>query len=186
MDNSTIRNSKQSSFLVPIDPPNPPLPGTQPQQDNMRVGQNNHQPSQAGSGNGHRKVAAPRSPSGPQVRHPEANKLLDEYFPSRFLKSDQFDIWGLKELIATIARAQEEEVYSPLSKSRSKKLVLYLRPKSGNVFPNGYLVSAKSDLDALISSTGALTLGDLPGKRIRVVTSKFRGTPVLRIDPSPA
>ena len=122
--------------------------------------------------------------SRPRTHPAAAGKRLGEYFPNRFLKSDQFDIWGLKELVATISRTKEEEVWTR-KEGKHKKLVLYLRDKFGNEFPNGYLIGNKTDCNSLESSTGTGLVPELPGKRIRIIKSKFRGDPVLRIDPSP-
>ena len=99
-------------------------------------------------------------------RVPNQGKLLDDYFPSRFLKAHDFFRWRVTEYLVTISRAVEEEV-TPRPGEKEWKLVLYFSTKDGEEYPRGYLVSAKADVDVL-RGMGVVAVRDLVGVRVLV------------------
>jgi len=121
----------------------------------------------------------------PASRTPAPSRTLDSYFPSRFLKVADFIAWKLTEIKPIIARVTEEEVQPEPDDVKEWKLVLYFTTKAGGELPKGYLVSNKTDKEALKAATGALAALDLVGKRIRVHVDTWRKKSVLRIDPAP-
>jgi hypothetical protein len=120
----------------------------------------------------------------PRTRPLDDSKPLDNLFPSRFLKPCNLLTWNVSRIAVTIDHLQEEEV-QPKPGQVEWKPVLYFRNKNGAVHPQGYLLSAKADKDALKTATGAQTIGALAGKRITIKLDEFRGRAVLRIDPAP-
>ena len=114
-------------------------------------------------------------------RVPNQGKLLDDYFPSRFLKAHDFFRWRVTEYLVTISRAVEEEV-TPRPGEKEWKLVLYFSTKDGEVYPRGYLVSAKADVDVL-RGMGVVAVRDLVGVRVLVCLDEWRGKSVLRLRP---
>lgn len=119
----------------------------------------------------------------PQTRFLDTGKTLDSLFPSRFLKVDNLVEWHVTEITVEIAKVQEEEV-QPRTGEKEWKPVFYFRTKSGAIYPQGYLLSAKADKDALKTACKAETVGDLIGKKIKIKIDNWRGKPVLRIDPA--
>jgi hypothetical protein len=120
----------------------------------------------------------------PKTRTIKNDRTLASLFPSRFLKPAQLIEWGITSILVTVARIQEEEV-QPRPNQTEWKPVLYFYNKNGDIHPQGYLLSAKVDADALQTSTGALTIEDLIGKKIGIELSEYRGKAVLRIDAQP-
>lgn len=120
----------------------------------------------------------------PKTRPLDNGKTLDSLFPARFLKVDHLASWNVTEVIVEIARVQEEEV-APRPGQNEWKPVFYFRNKTGQVHPQGYLLSARADKDALKTACDAETVGDLVGKKIKIKIDNWRGRPVLRIDPLP-
>jgi len=114
-------------------------------------------------------------------RVPNQGKLLDDYFPSRFLKAHDFFRWRVTEYLVTISRAVEEEV-TPRPGEKEWKLVLYFSTKDGEEYPRGYLVSAKADVDVL-RGMGVVAVRDLVGVRVLVCLDEWRGKSVLRLRP---
>ena len=121
----------------------------------------------------------------PKIRKIDASKPLDGLFPSRFLKPTHLIEWGVTEITVNVSHLQEEEV-QPRPNATEWKPVLYFLNKGGSVHPQGYLLSAKADKDALKTSTGAVTVGELEGKRIKIGLSEWKKKTVLRIHPQPA
>lgn len=121
----------------------------------------------------------------PQSRPLNPDMLIDDLFPARFLRVEQLLRWGRTEITVEIAYLQQEEV-EPRPGQKAFKPVLYFRTKNGEVHPQGYLLSAKADGEALKSATGATTIGELIGKRITIKQDAWRGKAVLRIDPRPS
>jgi hypothetical protein len=124
--------------------------------------------------------------SQPQTRPLGADKPLDDLFPNRFLKADDMLRWGKSILIVTIDHLQEEQVTPKPGQPAEWKPVLYFKTKAGSVHPQGYLLSAKVDKDALKAATGAQTIGQLAGKRIAIKIDEYKRSKVLRIDFHPA
>ena len=123
-----------------------------------------------------------------------ADELIDDLHPSRFLKvSDLLNRWKVRDLIVTISRMTREPTtpnpadIDPETKKPRVVVqpVLYFATRAGGEFPRGYLVSAKVDTESLKSATGARTVGELSGRKIRIVVGEHRRKAVLRIDPQP-
>ena len=126
--------------------------------------------------------------NAPRTRPIDPKRALDDLFPARFMKPTLLLRWNLTQLTATIVRIQEEEVKPKPTDPPEWKPVLYFQKKNGKngeIFPQGYLLSAKIDKDSLKTATGAQTLGELTGKRIVIKLDQYRGRSVLRIDPQP-
>jgi hypothetical protein len=122
----------------------------------------------------------------PITRDLNPDRTLDSLFPSRFLKPDTLIEWGKTTITVTIAGITEEEV-EPKPGRKEFKPVLYFKTKDGKTtHPQGYLLSAKADKDALKASTSATTVGELTGKLITIKQDTWRSKAVLRIDPAPA
>lgn len=119
----------------------------------------------------------------PKTRPADPTRALQSYFPSRFIKPADFNAWQKVQIEVTITRAQEEEV-QPKPGQTEWKLVLYFTAKDGKEYPRGYLVTCKADIENLQKSTGALTIADLPGKKIAITLAEWRGAAVLRISPA--
>lgn len=129
------------------------------------------------------------------------DELLDDLHPARFLQpSDLLDRWKVQNIDVTIAEfAREDTIPNPKDldpttadeknpKGKPRVVVqpvLYFKTKTGEVFPRGYLMSAKIDVESLKSATGAKTTGETIGKKIKIQIGQFRGSAVLRIDPKP-
>ena len=120
----------------------------------------------------------------PKTRPISDNRTIASLFPTRFLKAAQLLAWMVTEIIVTISRMVEEEV-SPKPNQIGWKPVLYFKTKDGSEYEKGYLLSAKVDTESLTASTGAQTIQELIGKKIRIKLAEFRGKSVLRIDPDP-
>ncbi|MCJ7700392.1 MAG: hypothetical protein MUO62_02310 [Anaerolineales bacterium] len=73
----------------------------------------------------------------------------------------------------------------PHSGQKEGKPVFYFKMKNGTTHPQGYLLSAKADKDALKTACQAETVGELLGKVIKIKIINWRGKPMLRIDPMP-
>lgn len=119
---------------------------------------------------------------------------LDDLHPSRFLKvTDLLDRWKVQSVIVTIARMTREETIPVLSdidpETKKPRIVLqpviYFQTKDGKEFPRGYLLSAGADVQSLKSATGAQTVGESIGKKIKIMIGEHRKKAVLRIDPNP-
>lgn len=113
------------------------------------------------------------------VRVPNNEKALGDYFPSRFLKPADLLNWRKTELEVTISRATEELV-EPRPGEKEWKLVLYFVTKQGQEYPRGYLVSAKADVETL-ADMGVEKVGDLKGVRVMIKMDQWRGKSVLRL-----
>jgi hypothetical protein len=120
----------------------------------------------------------------PKSRPINGARSLDDLFPTRFLKADQLLAWKVTEITVTILKIQEEEV-EPKPGQREWKPVIYFKSRDGKLYPQGYLLSAKVDKDALKSSTSATTIDQIIGKQITIRLADYRGRTVLRIDPTP-
>ncbi len=120
----------------------------------------------------------------PQTRPIKDNRTIDSLFPTRFLKAAQLLAWMVTEITVTISRIQEEEV-SPKPNQTSWKPVLYFKTKEGSEYDKGYLLSAKVDAESLTTATGAQTIEELIGRKIKIKLAEYRGKSVLRIDPDP-
>jgi hypothetical protein len=127
--------------------------------------------------------------------------LLDDLHPSRFLKvSDLLDRWHVQSITVTISRmTSEETIPNPKDLDETTRKprvvmqpVLYFFQKQKDPtatslieFPRGYLLSSRVDVESLKSATGAHTIGDLIGKRIKITVGEHKRAAVLRIDPAP-
>lgn len=120
----------------------------------------------------------------PKTRPIKNDRQINSLFPTRFLKPAQLLAWKVTEIIVTISRIVEEEVQPKLNQIEWKA-VLYFMSKNGSEHPQGYLLSAKVDAESLTTSTGAQSVGDIPGKQIKIKLDTFRHKSVLRIDPEP-
>jgi len=110
------------------------------------------------------------------------NMLLDDLKPARFLKPyDLTDRWKVAQLVITIAKITLEET-EPKPGEKELQPVLYFKTKSGETFPRGLLLGAKVNVQNLKAATGAKTLGETTGKKIRIILDTHRGKSVLRID----
>lgn len=123
-----------------------------------------------------------------------ASVLLDDLHPSRFLKvADLLDRWHVQSITVTISRMTSETTIpnpkdiDPETRKPREVLqpVLYFATKNGQEFPRGYLLSARADVESLKASTGAHTVGDLIGKKIKITIGEHKRNAVLRIDPAP-
>jgi len=123
-----------------------------------------------------------------------ATTLLDDLHPARFLKpADLLERWRVQNLIVTIARiTQEDTIPNPRDvdpATRKPRVViqpvLYFATKTGPEFPRGYLLSSHVDVESIKSATGATTVGDIIGKRIRITIGEHKHQAVLRINPQP-
>ena len=130
----------------------------------------------------------------PQPQNIPPDELIDDLHPARFLKvTDILDRWKVRDLVVTISRMTREpttpnpnDIDPETKKPRVvTQPVLYFKTRTGPEFPRGYLVSAKADTESLKAATGARTVGELGGKRIRIVVGEHRRKAVLRIDPQP-
>jgi hypothetical protein len=130
----------------------------------------------------------------PQSRPMSGNTLLDDFHPSRFLKTaDLLTRWKTNQITCTIARVTQEET-TPNPKdidpatNKPRKVwqpAFYFLTKSGKEWPSAYLLSAKVDIESLKTATNAQTAEELPGKRVTIKVSEHRSQAVLRIDPTP-
>lgn len=121
--------------------------------------------------------------------------LLDDLHPARFLKvADLLERWKVSSLTVSISRVMSEETtpkpgdIDPATRKARVVLqpVIYFKTKTGGEFPRGYLLGAKVDVEALKSSTGAKSVGELAGKVIEITVGEHKGKAVLRISPTPA
>jgi len=119
---------------------------------------------------------------------------IGDLIHSRFMKvEDLTERWGVEQIAVTISRTEKVPTIpnakdiDPITKKPREVMqtVLYFKNKAGKEFHRGYLLTAKEDLESLISATAAKTAGDLLGKRILIFISEFRKKPVLRIAPTP-
>lgn len=122
------------------------------------------------------------------------NTRLDDLHPARFLKvEDLLERWHVQNITVTISRmAHEDTIPNPNDIDPDTKKprivvqpVLYFKAKTGDEFPRGYLLSAKTDVEALKAATKAILIKDLIGKKIKIKVSEHRHKAVLRIDPQP-
>lgn len=120
----------------------------------------------------------------PKARPIAPTTPINQLHPSRFLKAADLQAWRKTHLLVEIAAIQEEEV-EPQPGKKEYKPVLYFKDKTGQTFPRGYLLSAKTDINALAAATGAATVGECTGKRITILLSSHKGKPVLRISETP-
>lgn len=120
----------------------------------------------------------------PRSRPIKDNRTINSLFPTRFIKAAQLLAWMVTEVVVTISRIQEEEV-SPKPNQTEWKPVIYFKTKTNGEYARGYLLSAKVDAESLTAATGAQTVEELVGKKIRIKLAEFRGKSVLRIDPKP-
>lgn len=88
--------------------------------------------------------------------------------------------------VVIIDHLQEEQITPRPGQPPEWKLVLYFRNRSGAIHPQGYLISAKVDKDALQTATGAQAVGELAGKHITIKLDEYKRAKMLRIDPHPA
>lgn len=118
--------------------------------------------------------------------------LLDDLHPARFLKvTDLLERWRVQSVTVTISRLAREETIpnvKDIDDNTHKprvviQPVLYFVTKNGDEFPRGYLLSAGVDVQSLKSTTGALTIADVIGKRITIMVGEHKHKAVLRIDP---
>jgi hypothetical protein len=118
--------------------------------------------------------------------------LIFDLKPSRFLKpEDLIERWKVTHVAVTISRLSQEETIPSMSdidpETRKPKVVMstvmYFKTKTGEEFPRGMLISAKENVEALKSATGAENVGELIGKRITIIIGEHRKQPVLRISP---
>jgi|SRR3990172_583754 len=120
--------------------------------------------------------------------------LLDDLHPARFLKvADLLERWKVQSLTVEISRMTNEETVpnprdiDPTTRKPAVKIqpVLYFKTKTGAEFPRGYLLSAAVDVESLKAATGAATVGELTGKKIKIQVGEHKGKAVLRVDPKP-
>ena len=118
--------------------------------------------------------------------HPlPANTLLDDLHPARFLKpADLLDRWKVRSIVVEVVKVQVEET-EPKPGQKESQPVLYFKTKTGETFPRGFLLAAKVNVESIKASTGATTIGDLIGKKIKIIVGEHKGRAVLRIDPQP-
>jgi len=121
----------------------------------------------------------------PKSRPLSSSSTLDSLFPNRFLKPADLINWKVTTVTVTVAEIHEEEVIPKPGEPAEWKPVLYFRTKAGSLHPQGYLLSAKVDKDALKTATGAGTIGELVGKKIMIQLEDFHHKTVLRINPTP-
>jgi len=114
-----------------------------------------------------------------------ADTLLMDLQPTRFLKvQDLTERWKVREITVTIDSITKEEV-EPKPGQKEVQPVLYFKTKAGPVYPQGFILAAQVNVKALASATGARTIGEAIGKKIRIVIGKYRSKDVLRISPEP-
>lgn len=104
----------------------------------------------------------------PNTRPIDPKRSLTDLFPTRFLKAQQLVTWGVNQIYVIIDSIQEEEVLPHPGEPAEWKPVMYFLDKNGKLHPQGYLLSAHTDVDALRSATGAETIADLVGKRVSI------------------
>ena len=111
--------------------------------------------------------------------------LLIDLQPTRFLKVQDLQLrWKVTEITVTIASVTKEEV-EPRPGQKEMQPVLYFKTKSGTIYPQGFLLAARMNVEALASATGAKTVGEAIGKKILIIIGQHKGKDVLRIDPKP-
>jgi len=111
--------------------------------------------------------------------------LLLDLQPTRFLKVQDLEIrWKVTEIDVQIAKVTKETV-KPKPNQTESQPVLYFKTKNGTVYPQGFLLAARVNVEALASATGARTIGEAIGKKIKIVIGQHKGKAVLRIDPQP-
>lgn len=120
--------------------------------------------------------------------------LLDDLKPARFIQvEDLLNRWKMQSITVTVKRlAFEETIPNPNDvdpATRKPRIiiqpVLYFQTKTGDEFPRGYLLSAKADIESLKTSTLGQTVGEVTGKKIKIVVGEHKRKAVLRIDPHP-
>jgi hypothetical protein len=130
----------------------------------------------------------------PRTKPISPNTLIDDLHPFRFLKVIDFkERWNIVELIVTVANVQQEETIpkpADIDPVTNKprivwQPVLYFNTKGGEVFPRGYLLASRVDVDSLKKSTGVRTMGELVGKKILIKLGEHKKNIVLRISPEP-
>ena len=134
--------------------------------------------------------------------HPiDPNTPLDDLHPARFLKvSDLLERWKVQSITVEIARLTWEStvpnprdidpatVSAECPKGKPREViqpVFYFKTKTGETFPRGYLIGSKADTEALKASTKAAKVGEMIGKRVKIIVGEHRKQAVLRIDPAP-
>ena len=109
--------------------------------------------------------------------------LLLELQPKRFLQVTDLTIrWNVREIDVQIAKVTKETV-TPKPGQTETQPVLYFKTKNGTVYPQGFLLAARVNVEALASATGARTIGEAIGKKIKIELGKHKGKDVLRISP---
>lgn len=121
-------------------------------------------------------------------------ELLDDLHPARFLKvADLLERWRVQSMIVTISRLTREDTtpniadIDPQTKKPRVVIqpVIYFQTKSGAEFPRGYLLSAAADVQSLKTATAAQTVGDVIGRKIKIIVGEHKRKAVLRIDTKP-
>ena len=97
---------------------------------------------------------------------------------------DLIEKWHVKSMILTVARIRMQEIESG-SGQKGLVSVLYFFTQDGRLFPKGFLLSEKGELEALKESTGASTLGDLIGRQVRLQVRSRKGHSIIRISSRP-
>lgn len=114
-----------------------------------------------------------------------ADTLLLDLQPTRFIKvQDLTERWNTKEIIVTIHSVQRETV-EPKPGHKEMQPVLYFRTKGGSVYPQGFLLAARVNVTNLAEATGARTIGEAIGKKIKIYVDTHRNQDVLRISAEP-
>ena len=113
------------------------------------------------------------------------NTLLLDLHPTRFIKVQDFtERWKVESITVTVEEVTQEQVM-PKPNTFEIQPVLYFRNKSGAIHPQGFLLAARVNVEALASATGARTIGEAVGKKIKIVIGTHKKKKVLRIDPNP-
>lgn len=121
----------------------------------------------------------------PKTRPIAPTKPLADFTRGRFIKPSDLLQWKVTEITVTICEFLEVEVYEPNSNTNAFKPVLYFNKRDGKRHDQGYLLSAKADVEALAQATGAASVQEVLGKRIRIHLDTWKSKQVLRIDPTP-
>lgn len=124
---------------------------------------------------------------------PDETLFMDLRTPRFITPEDLITRWKVQSLAVTITRVVKEDTI-PSNKdidpaTRKPRVtqanVMYFLSKTGDEYPRGMIIDSKEVRDAIQKATGAMTVGDLKGKRITITIGEYRDRPVLRVSPRP-
>jgi len=110
--------------------------------------------------------------------------LLVDLQPTRFIKVENLRAWDVDSITVQIAEVRKETV-EPKPGHKEEHPVLYFYTKTGTLYPQGFLLAANVNIMAIVSSTGAKTIGEAIGKKIKIEIGQHKNKDVLRINPEP-